>query len=216
MFASEFVLEGVTAILFHADDIDASDELTEWRKDPKNENFSVKGDDRSPPWTWQTYLYTDSTHIVMPSDNIMVSLRQAGAKVPLKGNTSFKQTTQSGIIIREEFCEFRNGSGKQIAMKDIAALRSLDFKEQAALVRDFGCTLYKKRAKIGQAKHVRVRARFNQWSVHGRLEVVAEEITFDRLKQIFDIAGDGGLGDWRTACKTPGIFGRYRVKLKKL
>jgi hypothetical protein len=52
MLDYEFVLKCLSPILIHGDDVMASDELTAWRKDPKNKSVSVPGDDRSPAWTW--------------------------------------------------------------------------------------------------------------------------------------------------------------------
>jgi hypothetical protein len=81
MLDYEFVLKCLSPILTHNDDVMASDELAAWRKDPKNKSVSVPGDDRSPPWTWMTYLYHDGVRLAMPQDNIMCALRHAGAKV---------------------------------------------------------------------------------------------------------------------------------------
>ena len=43
----------------HQDDVELGDELKEWRKDPANSNLSTPGDDRTPPWTWKSYIYND-------------------------------------------------------------------------------------------------------------------------------------------------------------
>jgi len=66
-----FELTGFMPLLMHADNIEGSDELTEWRKLPANKGLSVPGDDRSPGWTWQTYLYHDGEHVVMPADLVV-------------------------------------------------------------------------------------------------------------------------------------------------
>ena len=98
----EFNFEGVRPILFHHDNIMANDLLTEWRKDSRNKSVSVKGDDRSPAWTWQTYLYDDGENLAIPQANIMACLRKASARITLKGNKSFSSLSQTGIAIESE------------------------------------------------------------------------------------------------------------------
>ena len=56
MYKVAFELVGEMPLLMHWDNIEGGDTLKEWRQDPKNKNQSVPGDDRSPSWTWQTYL----------------------------------------------------------------------------------------------------------------------------------------------------------------
>lgn len=212
----DFVLKGSTPLLFHADDVEAADELSEWRKDTANKNFSVPGDDRSPAWTWITYLYQNGQHLAWPSYNLMVGLRQAGAQVILKKQKTFKEITQSGIVMESEFLEFTTG-GKQVPAGPIWDLKShpTNFKRHAEAAKKMGFVLFVKRATVGRAKHVRVRARFNDWTVRGSLTVMVPEITFDRLEQLFETAGRGGQGDWRPACKTPGPFGMFTATLKR-
>lgn len=210
-----FTLTGHQPMLMHADDIWAADELAEWRKAPENKNQSKSGDDRSPPWTWQTYLYHDGENVVVPAANIMVALRTAGTQLILKGKKTYKELTQSGLLIETEFCEFLVG-GKPLPIGKIVALRDKSFTEQAKGVEKMGFSLYAKRAKIGQAKHVRVRPRFDEWSVRGEITILSPDIADETLVQIFQIAGNCGLGDWRPACKTPGSFGMFQSELKKV
>ncbi len=216
----EFQLTGLTALLFHADDIEQSDELTEWRKDSKNKNVSKPGDDRSPAWTWLTYLYTDGEKLVWPSYNLSVGLRQAGAQIlmPNKRGKTFKEVAVSGIQPTSEFLEFTSG-GKSIDVTPFAKLRENDapFNKHIDAARSAGFRLFSKRAKIGSSKHVRVRARFDQWEMRGSVVITATDvITMDRLQELFEIAGRGGQGDWRPACRTPGPFGQFTAKLKKV
>lgn len=96
----KFQMTGFMPLLMHADNIEGSDELQEWRRNPANKGVTVAGDDRSPGWTWQTYCYHDGENIVMPSENVMVALRQAGAQMILKKQKTFKEITQSGLLIR--------------------------------------------------------------------------------------------------------------------
>ena len=214
MFRVHFELTGQTPLLFHADDVEASDSLSEWRKAPENKNLSVAGDDRSPAWTWQTYMYSDGTNVAWPSQNIMVGLRSAGAQITLKKQKTYKEISQSGLVIESEFCDFLC-DGKQLGMEQITDLRDMTFKEQADAVQDLGFRLFVKRARVGQAKHVRVRARFDNWTIRGTISVVAPEITYEALTTLFEIAGRGGQGDWRPNCKTPGPFGMFQAELKK-
>lgn len=208
-----FELTGIMPLLMHADDIDASDTLMAWRKDPANKNLSVPGDDRSPGWAWQTYLYSDGSHVVMPSENIMVALRQAGAQLILKKQKTYKEISQSGLLITNEFCEFKN-NGKKISLEPLKAMKDKKFADQAAAVSKMGFKLFCKRAKIGTSKHIRVRPRFESWSVSGRIQILANEITPEILAQLFDLAGRVGLCDWRPGCKTPGPFGMFSASVK--
>ena len=96
-----FTLTGVSPLLLHADDIERSDQLTAWRKDHKNKNVSKAGDDRSPPWTWQTYVYSDGRNIVIPSDNLSASLLQAGGQMKLSGMKTYKELSQTGFFIHD-------------------------------------------------------------------------------------------------------------------
>lgn len=212
----DFTLTGVTPLLIHADNIEMADLLTEWRKDPKNKNQSVPGDDRSPPWSWQCYLYlSDKGQFTIPSELIMAAIRYAGARVILKKQLTFKSLSQSGLLIDTEFCDFAGPKGS-ITLKAIEAIRDKPFAEQSEAVKALGFTLYTKRAKVGQGKHIRVRARFDQWTVRGQIEIVDPDISADNLRTIFHIAGDkAGLCDWRPSAKqSPGPHGRFSVDLK--
>lgn len=208
-----FQLNGATPILFHQDDVELSDQLSEWRKDPANANMSKAGDDRSPPWTWQTYLYSDGEHVAIPSANLMVCLRQAGTQMILKKQKTFKEITQSGLLIATEFLRFTSG-GNQIAMESIESVRDLTFSEQAEFATKNGFRLFVKRAKVGQSKHVRVRPRFDSWAIDGEIEVLVPEITYEALERLFELAGRVGLNDWRPGCRTPGPYGMFTSKLK--
>lgn len=217
-FAFEF--RGEMPILFHADDIDQGDDLKAWRSDPANRNLSVPGDDRSPPWTWQTYLYSDGEHLACPSEVISAALRFAGSKMKIgKGNASYKSLSQSGILVEDEYCLFRT-AGKQIRMADILAFRSEPFAVHVEKARALGFTLFKKRAKPpgSKSKHIRVRARFDEWTVNGTCMILEPSITPDVLKKLFEMAGSlAGLMDWRPSSKdSPGPYGRAAVTLKAI
>jgi len=213
--SARFTLKGITPLLMHADDVEAASTLDEWRKSPGNKNLSVPGDDRSPGWTWQTYLYRDENGMIaMPADNVMVALRQAGAKMTLKRQTTFKAITQSGLLCTDEMLEFTNG-GKQISSAGFASNMDDKFSDQKKSVEKAGFELLIKRAKVGTSKHVRVRPMFRSWAVSGVIQIMAPEITFDSLQMLFDLAGDVGLCDWRPGCKTPGRFGMFEATVTK-
>lgn len=211
----DFTLTGQTPLLMHADDIDAADSLKEWRSDSRNKSISVPGDDRSPPWTWQTYVYSDpeTGEVAVPAANVMAALRNGGAKVPYKGQTTFKSLSQSGILISASHCKLRN-DGKPVMIADVHALRDLPFNDQADGARKLGFTLYKVRAKINTSKNVRVRPRFDVWDVTGTVFVSEPAITRDKLTDIFAEAGrQAGLGDWRPGSKTPGSYGIFSATI---
>jgi hypothetical protein len=212
---AKFILKGITPLLMHADDVEAATTLHEWRKAPSNKNVSVAGDDRSPGWTWQTYLYrNDSGMVAMPADNVMVALRQAGAKMILKNQTTFKAISQSGLLMTDETLEFTNG-GTQINAAEFVDARDDKFTDQKKAVEKAGFELLIKRAVVGTKKHVRVRPMFRSWAVSGVIQILAPEITLDRLVMLFDLAGDVGLCDWRPGCKTPGRFGMFEASVTK-
>lgn len=210
-----FRLVGHQPLLLHADDIWSADELNDWRKDPANKNQSKPGDDRSPPWTWQTYLYNDGDNIAMPSANIMVALRAAGAQIILKKNKTYKELTQSGLLIDREFCRLLVG-GKEIPLSKVVALRSKNFADQARAVQSLGFSLFAKRAKVGTSKHIRIRPRFDEWCVEGEITILSPDITEELLAKFFQLAGNVGLGDWRPGCKTPGSFGMFQSEIKRV
>lgn len=210
----KFQLTGKTALLMHNDDVESADDLKLWRNDKDNKNMSVAGDDRSPPWTWMTYLYHDGNRVVMPAENLMACLRAAGAKITLKGNKTFKQLSQSGLFITEEHLAFES-AGNAIDFQAIAQLKDKPFRDQAEAAKRLGFRLFVKRAAVNKTKHVRVRPRFDSWKVQGEIQVLAAEITKDILEEMFEEAGKIGLGDWRPGCKTPGPFGMFDAAVKK-
>ena len=223
-YVARVTLTGQTPLLMHADDVMASDELSEWRKNPANKNFSTPGDDRSPAWTWSKYLYTDGvSHLAIPIEMVMAGLRTAGAQIILKKQKTFKEITQSGIQPDKPFFEFKCGlslnSMQSVSIKsvvDVADSGHTNFREQFEAVKKTGFQLFVKRARVGSAKHVRVRPRFEFWQATGDLHVVADEIAPEKLTELFAIFGRGGIGDWRAACRTPGPWGRCKATWEQL
>lgn len=211
----QFMFTGFMPLLMHADDIDGADTLEAWRKDPANKGMSKPGDDRTPPWTWHTYLYRHDGYIAIPGENIMVALRQAGAQMTMKGQKSFKEATQSGLLITEPACEFRN-NGERIKLADIDAMHDKTYVEQKAACEKLGFELFAKRGRIGTKKHIRVRPKFHKWSVSGEIMVLKPEITNEILQHLFVLAGKAGLGDWRPSSKTPGCHGQADAVVREI
>ena len=80
-----------------------------------------------------------------------------------------------------------------------------------------GFSLFVKRARIGQSKHIRVRPRFDNWAAQGELLVTDEQITENILRDILEMAGKyKGLGDWRPSSKTPGFYGTFNAEVKRV
>lgn len=206
----KFRLTGIMPLLMHADDVEAADSLEAWRKAPENKNMSKAGDDRTPAWTWQTYLYSDGTSVTIPSQNLMVAIRQAGTQMILKKQKTFKEISQSGLLIPTEFLSFTVG-GKPITMASMDALHGKPFPDQADGVRALGFRLFVKRARVRSSKHIRVRPRFDTWQVSGTIQILVPEIKEENLVQLFTLAGRVGLGDWRPGCRTPGPYGMFET-----
>jgi hypothetical protein len=204
----------------HWDNIDWADTMAAWKDDPKNQKVSKAGEDRTPAWRWIGSLYHDDEFVSMPSDNLMRCLMEGGAMVPVPGGRSgktFKAQTQSGMMVNEPFCRL-TAYGKQIAMADIRPLLKEEaFPIHKQVVSELGFTLFVKRAKIGASKHVRVRPRFDNWSVEGTLSVWDDQITDQVLTDVLRYAGQyKGLGDWRPGSKTPGAYGMFDAEVKRL
>jgi len=208
-----FQVTGLTPLLLHNDDVDWADLLTVWRKDPKNRNLSKPGDDRSPPWTWQTYLYRDGTHVCLPGDNLWTCFRDASTSISMKGMKSFKESAAAGIYIEQDFLPVLVGQDKRkVLLSDIEAIREKSFNDQMAAVKDLGFELFSKRARVGTSKHIRVRPRFSSWTLEGTVLVTADELTLEVLRSIGDIAGRyKGVGDGRPSAKKPWPYGKFQI-----
>ena len=210
------IITGVTPMLHHWDNIEWADQMAEWKDDPANKKGSKAGDDRSPAWRWIGALYHDGEYIAIPADNIMTCLREGGAMVPVPGGKNgktFKSQTQSGMMSEEPAWTMRFPN--LVGIGPITALQGeTDFKKHMKTVSDLGFSLSVKRAKIGMAKHVRVRPRFDNWTASGTLIVTDEQITIEVLRNIFAYAGRyKGLGDWRPGGKTPGQYGIFTAEI---
>lgn len=207
----EFAFTGRMPLLMHHDNIDGADEVRAWCESDEGKKLSKAGDDRTPPWTWQTYLYHDGEHVSIPCDNIMAALRFGGSKVTLKGAATFKNLTQSGLVLLDEHCPLLV-NGKPLPIAKIHAFKDRPFPEHVQAAKRLGFSLFTKRARIKKMKHIRVRPRFDEWAVKGRIQVLDPVITPDALKAILEATGRmAGLCDWRPGAEYPLKAGPYGV-----
>jgi hypothetical protein len=217
-------LTGETPLLMHHDNLRWAENMETWRREPANKTDSKAGDDRTPAWRWIGNLYhsQDRERVVMYSDNLMSVIREGGAMCPTgKGQTTFMRQTQSGVIIDQAEWPLCVAGGREVPFKPILALyekQEKDFAKHEALAISLGFELFVKRAKIGSAKHVRVRPRFDVWQMSGSLTVMDDSITLPVLENILRMAGTyKGLGDWRPSSpRKPGPFGRFTAEVKKI
>ena len=212
-------ITGKTPLLMHHDNIEWADFMDAWKNDPANKKGSKAGDDRSPAWRWLGCVYHDGTHLAIPQANIMKSLMEGGAMVPVPGGKNgktFKSQTQSGMMSVEPFWQLRI-AGKPLTWASIESLKDCEtFADHKQKARSLGFELLVKRAAVGTSKHVRVRPQFAAgWSVVGSIAVWDEQITEAALRDIFEYAGQyKGIGDWRPgAPKKPGPYGTFEAKI---
>ena len=212
-------MAGATPLLMHHDDIDWADKMDAWKNDPSNKNESKAGDDRSPSHRWIGSLYTDGANVCIPQENIMRAIMEGGAMVPVPGGKNgktFKAQTQSGIVPADGFFSLTINGRPAPTGPIYALIGERSFEEHRQRVEGMGFSLFVKRAKIGQSKHIRVRPRFDAWELRGDLLVTDKQITQAALLDILTYAGRyKGLGDWRPGGKTPGPYGRFEATIEK-
>lgn len=215
----KITLTGERDLLLHHDNIDFSERVKKWQKDPGNRSKSVAGDDRSPAWSWIGYLYHDKKQLVIPADNLMTVLREGAKRVSTgKRGGTFKSQSQSSILINEESWPLLV-NGISVPWSDLITLGNEEqFEAHQSESERLGFELFVKRAKIGNAKHVRVRPRFQNWSCSGTVTILDDTINKETLEMILSQAGRfAGLGDWRPSSpKSPGPFGTFTATLEEL
>lgn len=195
-------ISGLSPLLMHQDNLAYGEKIKQWQKDPANKELSMSGDDRSPAWTWIGYAYHDGAVFGMPSDNMMTMFREGGSKTPTgKGKESYKRQSQSGIVLDQQQMTLLVG-GKPVQLQPFRELiGNTDFLKHLEAAESHGFELLVKRAKIGMAKHVRVRPMFRSWQLVGSFTVLDEDasgLTKPVLETILAQAGAMcGLGDWR-------------------
>lgn len=212
-------LVGNMPLLLHGDDLEWRAAMAAWRANPDNKAKSVAGDDRSPAWTWIGGVYHDGRVIGLPSDNLMTTLREGGSRVPVPGKKSltYKRQSQSGLVVNEILWPLITARG-EVPYADVDRLRAEEsFEAHKAAALALGFELWAKPARIGQSKHVRVRAKFVAWKAAGTITVFDETITADVLTMILTAAGRYcGVGDWRPSSpKSPGPYGTFTATIKE-
>jgi hypothetical protein len=217
----QVTLTGTQPLLMHADDIDWADRMEAWKLEKDNKKSSKAGDDRSPAFRWIGSLYrNEAGQVIIPTENIMRALMEGGAACLVPGGRSgktFKAQSQSGIMPRDiGWPLLVNGQPVLTAPID-KLLGEKSFAVHELAVKEMGFVLFKKRARIGQSKHIRVRPRFDAWATTGELVVTDDQITDEVLADILEVAGKyKGLGDWRPSSKTPGTFGMFEAAVQRL
>lgn len=206
-------------LLLHGDNLDWRASLSAWRAHPDNKAKSVPGDDRSPAWTWIGGLYHDGHVLGVSSDNLMTTIREGGARVSVPGKRSltYKRQSQSGLVVSELLWPIIGPSGV-VPWPDINALcDEEDFAVHQKTALDHGFELFCKSARIGQSKHVRVRAKFLRWSIAGTITAFDDTITTDVLNNLLAASGRyAGLCDWRPSSpKSPGPYGTFTSVIKE-
>lgn len=212
-------LTGKTPLLMHHDNIEWADFMEGWKNDPANKKGSKAGDDRSPAWRWLGCVYHDGNVLAIPQSNIMKSLMEGGAMVPVPGGKNgktFKSQTQSGMMSVEPFWRLLI-NGKLIPWPYIETLKNQSsFSDHKETARKLGFELLVKRAAVGASKHIRVRPQFAAgWQAVGSIAVWDEQIDDKSLASIFEYAGQyKGLCDWRPgAPKKPGPYGTFEAQI---
>lgn len=210
----DVVIEGMTALIMHWDNIEWSDEMAAWQANPANKSMSKAGDDRTPPWRWIGSVYHDGDVVCLPSDNLMTVLREGGAMVPVgKGAKTFKAQSQSGMAVTSPYPPLLI-NGQAVSWKAIDRIKQeREFSANVAAVRALGFNLFVKRAKVQTSKHVRVRPRFDTWSCAFGLNVWDDQLTETVISNIVEYAGQfRGLCDWRPGSpKSPGSYGIFKL-----
>lgn len=212
-------LTGQMPLLLHGDNLDWRANLAAWRAHPDNKAKSVPGDDRSPAWTWIGGLYHDGDVLGISSDNLMTCIREGGSRVSVPGKRSltYKRQSQSGLVINELLWPLVGPKGT-VPWAPINALCEVeDFNVHKQFALDHGFELFAKSARIGQSKHVRVRAKFIRWSLSGTVTALDDTITTDVLTSILTASGRyAGLCDWRPSSpKAPGPWGTFTATVQE-
>ena len=214
----EIRLVGSTALLMHRDDVEQADMLSLARKKMRKDEKTA-GDDRSPAWTWHTYVYHDGKYVACPADNIIRSMCWGGSKITYKKQATFKQKVAGGISFTSDFLELWYGPSenrRRLEVCEIEALKDKPFSEQSKYVTEkLGFYLDVRRAGVNGKKHVRVRPKFKNWELRGIIRVSDADITQEVLSQILTESGFGGIMDGRPSSpKSPLSFGQFTAKIR--
>lgn len=208
-------LVGVSDCLMHANDVAWNDQVTAFVKVKENRERGKAGDDRCPAWKWLGYCYHDAECLGVPSDNLMAIVRDASKKIILKGKQTYKNITQSGLVVDQIQWPLLLDKGGQLVGVPWPELAKLlnenNFSAHEEAAKELGFELFTKAAMVQGKKHIRVRPRFSKWSAHGTISVFDDLLTDDILEEIFRIGGlYCGFGDWRP------VWGKFEAKLTKI
>lgn len=250
-----FVMEGRSPLLLHADNIEAAEDVDNWRRDPANAKLAgkKKADDRSPAWTWFGYVpISPKGMAAIPDTYLTAMMIGAGSMIDRtgRGRKTLKEIAATAVRSLEEQPFFdleikpvSEGLEKCLAVTieeqkklmapveyktvNIAAIAAglgftpgktpnNSFADHIQAARAAGFKFDMRRAKIGASKHIRIRPYFRYWRVRGVIECNTLQVPFEQLKELFRIAGDRGLGDWRPSSPRPGKFGMFNTTVSPI
>lgn len=213
-----FALTGTQPLLMHNDSVLAADTLEAWRKDPANKRRSKAGDDRSPSWTWLSYLYLDGGQVVIPRENLIAMLIKGGASFKVGRMGTLKGETAASVFFEGSYPLLVGPNHEPVQAADLDVLNddAISFSEHVEKARELGFTLDVRRATIGTTKHVRVRPRFDRWAVEGEFAAYDDgAMGAETLSALFTLCGRRvGLCDWRPSSpKKPGGYGTFTAEV---
>ena len=213
-----FSLTGTQPLIMHNDSVLAADTLEAWRKDPANKRRSKAGDDRSPSWTWLSYLYLDNGQIVLPRENLIAMLIKGGASFKVGRMGTLKGETAASVFFESSYPLLVGVDRKPVQSADLASLNGdeIAFSEHIERARELGFMLDVRRATVSTSKHVRVRPRFDRWAVDGEFSAYDDgAMGPETLSQLFALCGRRvGLCDWRPSSpKKPGGNGTFTAEV---
>ena len=150
----------------------------------------------------------------------MTMLREGGAKVKKGGKETYKKATQAGIILDQQQFSLVKHNVELLLDAIRPLVGNSEFGDHIETAERLGFELLVKRAKIGRAKHVRVRPLFRNWVAEGSLTVVVpvqSGITEDAVRAILTQAGAlCGLCDWRPSSGASGTFGKFIPEIQRV
>jgi len=214
----QVTMTGTTPLIMHLDSITGRRKVDAWQKNPENKEWSIRGSDERPAWSWITYLMHNTETVGIASDNLMAMLRKAGSLVIDSGKKTFKSATQSGIVVMEPMWDLEI-NGKPVPYAPIKELlsESIDLEKHEEVVRSLGFDLFLKSAAVGTSKHIRVRPIFSNWSCSGTIMVTNDRLE-PVIETIWELAGRSvGICDWRPSSpRSPGAYGCFKAEVTPL
>lgn len=216
----EFTLTGVTPLLLHADSIAWADTMTEWKNKSPDAKNSPAGDDRSPAFRWIGYMAHNGEHVGITADMLTACFRKAASTVTIPGakrGKTFKTESVALLGFEAELFPIVTPTGPVLWSDCEGMMQEKDFTKHRSFASKRGFELHAIRAQVGTSKHIRVRPKFDRWSVVGRCWVDDEKLA-TALPDILNTAGRlMGLGDWRPSSpRSPGRYGRFTATIKEV